>query len=90
MTRDEVSAQFDKDKIVLDGLSRIAKDYVSDGVVNAALNAAEAYTRKHMLNLISAGVGNPDTLSRERMRYAIAAGMVAAAASPLASEGGRE
>ncbi|RRY08835.1 hypothetical protein [Brucella anthropi] len=67
---------FDRDKIVLDGLEDIARRYVTDEAVNAANNAAEAYSRRHMLGLVQTGKGDPDTLRHERMRYAVAAGML--------------
>lgn len=82
-SKEQIRETFDRDEIVLDGLASTAKQYVSDQAVNAALNAADAYSRKHMLNLVQTGNGDPETLQRERMRYAIAAGMIVCATSPL-------
>ncbi|MEE9924004.1 MAG: hypothetical protein PBV01_11650 [Brucella anthropi] len=82
--------QFDRDQKVLDGLSAIARQYVTDEAVNAALNASEAYSRRHMLTLLRSGTGDPDTLRREGMRYAIAAGMLVCAASPMDGEASHE
>lgn len=81
MNLSEINATFDRDKIVLDGLEPIAKEHVTDAAVDAALNAASAYTRRHMRLLLQSGSGDPEQLNRERMRYAIAAGMLVAARS---------
>lgn len=85
-SKEQIRETFDRDEIVLAGLASTAKQYVSDQAVNAALKAAEAYSRKHMLNLVQNGNGDPETLQRERMRYAIAAGMIVCATSPLGEQ----
>lgn len=85
-SKEQIRETFDRDEIVLAGLASTAKQYVSDQAVNAAINAAEAYSRKYMLDLIQTGNGNPEALQRERMRYAIAAGMIVCAASPLGEQ----
>ena len=85
-SKEQIRETFDRDEIVLAGLASTAKQYVSDQAVNAAINAAEAYSRKHMLRLVQTGDGDPETLQRERMRYAIAAGMVVCAASALGGQ----
>ncbi|WGG61896.1 hypothetical protein [Brucella intermedia] len=85
-SKEQIRETFDRDEIVLAGLASTAEQYVSDQAVNAAINASDAYSRKHMLKLVQTGNGDPGTLQRERMRYAIAAGMIVCAASALGGQ----